>query len=544
MTPSSGTIPDGGLDLTLTADPRRLAAGTSTGTLRINTATTTAASVTPFGNPPASVPVSISLVTPVAPDAGNSPLPNSLIIPAVGHAAGAGTLFESDVRITNASAQAVKCLLNFTPSGQDGTKVGQQATIQIEAGDTTALNDILKNFFGFAAEGDNILGVLEIRPISSVSASNSPSQQSNALFASSRTFAVTADGTYGQYIPAIPFSTFITKNSSVSLQQIAQNGLYHTNVGLVEAAGENATVHLTVRDASGAVVAEMDKALRPGEHQQFPLGVPVENGRLEARVTSSTGKVTAYASVVDNQTHDPMLIMPVNTATVSANRYVLPGMAQATTSNASWRSDVRLLNAGTTSTTATVTFYEQGNPTPRSITKNVNAGEMLVFDQALKSLFGLDISSGGAIVVTTPGNSKLVATARTYNQTSSGTYGQFVPGVTATDGVGMNDRALQVLQAESSDRFRTNLGIVEITGQPVSVQVSAYTPASKISVSSVWDLPANGFIQLNNILGQLNINNAYDARISLKVIGGNGKISGYASLIDNRTQDPTYIPAQ
>lgn len=545
VTPSSGTIPPEGVDLTLTADPRRLAAGTTTGTLRINTtATTTAESVTPKGNPPASVPVSISLVTPVAPDAGNAPLPNSLIIPAVGHAAGAGTLFESDVRITNASAQAVKCLLNFTPSGQDGTKVGQQATIQIEAGDTTALNDILKNFFGFAAENDNILGVLEIRPISSVSATNTASQQSSALFASSRTFALTSGGTYGQYIPAIPFSTFISKNASVSLQQIAETASYHTNVGLVEAAGENATVQLTVRDANGAVVAQMDKTLKPGEHQQFPLGVPVENGRLEVRVTSSTGKVTAYASVLDNQTHDPMLIMPVNTASVSASRYVLPGMAQATGFNANWRSDVRLLNAGTTTVPATITFYEQGNPTPYSVARSVDPGQMLVFDQALLSLFGLGSSAGGAIVVTTPGNSKLVATARTYNQTAAGTYGQFVPGVTVSDGVGVKDRALQVLQAESSDRFRTNLGIVEITGQPVTVQVTAYTPDSKISVSADWNLGPNEFIQINNILGRLNIPSAYNARISMKVVAGDGKISGYASLIDNRTQDPTYIPAQ
>jgi len=299
-----------------------------------------------------------------------------------------------------------------------------------------------------------------------------------------------------------------------------------------------------VRDAAGAVVAQMDKALKPGEHQQFALGVPVENGRLEARVTSSTGKVTAYASVLDNQTHDPMLIMPVNTANVSADRYVLPGIAQATGPNANWRSDVRLLNAGDAAVPATITFYEQGNPTPRSVTVNVNAGQMLVFDQALQSLFGLDNSSGGALSVTTPGNSKLVATARTYNLTANGTYGQFVPGVMVSDGVGVKDRALQVLQAESSDRFHTNLGIVELTGNPVTVEISAYTPDSKISVSTEWNLGPNEFVQINNILGRLNIPSAYDARISLKVIAGNGKISGYGSLIDNRTQDPTYIPAQ
>ncbi|HEY3051963.1 MAG TPA: hypothetical protein VGK04_01090, partial [Thermoanaerobaculia bacterium] len=536
VTPSSGTIPPEGIDLTITADPRRLPVGTNTATLRL---TTTASAGTPT-----SVPVSISLVTPVSPDAGTSPLPNSLIIPAVGHAAGAGTTFESDVRITNASAQAMKYLLNFTPTHEDGTKAGQQANLQIEAGDTVALNDILKNFFGFATASDNILGVLEIRPVSSVSGSSNPAGQTNATFASSRTFAVTPNGTYGQFIPAIPFSSFIGRNTTVTLQQIADTARYRTNIGIVEGAGQPATVLLTVRDANGSVISQIEKSLMPGEHQQFPLGVGVENGRIDATVTSQTGKVTAYASVVDRQTNDPMLIMPVNTAEVSANHYVLPGMAQSTGANANWRSDVRLLNAGTTSVPATITYYEQNNPEPHSVTRTINPGQMLVFDQALQSLFGLASSAGGALVVTTPTDSKLIATARTYNLTSEGTYGQFVPGVTPTEGVGVKDRALQVLQAEKSDRFRTNLGIVELTGNPVTVQISAYTPDTKISVSTEWPLGPNAFVQLNDILGRLNIASAYNARISLKVISGNGRIAGYGSLIDNRTSDPTYIPAQ
>ena len=66
-----------------------------------------------------------------------------------------------------------------------------------------------------------------------------------------------------------------------------------------------------------------------------------------------------------------MLIMPVNTANVSANRYILPGIAQST-GNSNWRSDVRLLNAGTSAVPATITYYEQGNAEPRSVTRTVN----------------------------------------------------------------------------------------------------------------------------------------------------------------------------
>ncbi len=38
--------------------------------------------------------------------------------------------------------------------------------------------------------------------------------------------------------------------------------------------------------------------------------------------------------------------------------------------------------------------------------------------------------------------------------------------------------------------------------------------------------------------------NVYNARITLRVVDGDGKISAYGSVIDQTTQDPTYVPAQ
>ena len=138
----------------------------------------------------------------------------------------------------------------------------------------------------------------------------------------------------------------------------------------------------------------------------------------------------------------------------------------------------------------------------------------------------------------------VVVTARTYNQTSNGTFGQFIPGLTATDGVGLNERAVQVLQVEESDRFYTNLGIVELTGNPVTVEISASAPDSKVSPKTQITLAGNAFSQLNHVLQRLGLGTTYNARIAMRVISGNGRISGYGSLIDIRTKDPTYVPAQ
>ena len=38
--------------------------------------------------------------------------------------------------------------------------------------------------------------------------------------------------------------------------------------------------------------------------------------------------------------------------------------------------------------------------------------------------------------------------------------------------------------------------------------------------------------------------NVYNARISVSVVDGDGRIGAYGSVIDQVTQAPTYVPAQ
>src|SRR5581483_643653 len=539
VSPSSGTIPPEGIDLTVTADPKSLPPGTNTGTLQFNTTAQATG---------AAIPVSVSVVTPVTPTASNSPIPNSLIIPAVAHAAGANAVFESDIRIANVSAQAIRYLLNFTPTNSDGTKNGQQATIQIDPGDTTALDDIMKNFYGYAGAADNILGTLEIRPLPQQNGSPAPA---NVTFASSRTFASTATGTFGQFIPAIPYSQFIGQGKTLSLQQIADSVKYRTNLGLVEGSGSPAKVQITAFDDKHTQLGQYVVDVPAGGHVQLARFLStrgltnVEDGRLEIQVLSSTGKVTAYASVLDNQTTDPLLVMPVDASQVNASRYILPGIGDVTNAIASWRSDVRLYNGGNTPVPIGIAYSPQGDPanlvngTPITI----QPGEVKAIDNIAQSLFGRQ-NTVGSVIVTAPAGSKLVATARTYDQTPGGTFGQFIPGLTPADGVGVNDRALQILQVSQSPHFHTNLGLVELTGNPVTVEINIAVPQSKVTAVAQVTLQGNEFRQISSVLAAYGYNNVYNARIALKVISGTGRVGGYASIVDERTQDPTYVMAQ
>lgn len=556
VTPSSGTLGPQGVTLTIVSDPTALKLGTNTATviLTFGAAGKDGVNASDTTPPPGSVAVSVTTVTPVSSGGKSGPLPNSLIIPAVGHANGANnSLFESDIRIANITAQAMKYQLNFTLTATDGTQSGQSTTIQVDPGSTMALDDILTSFFGDGSDGSSALGVLEIRPLTSSTTQSGPT--SIQTVASSRTYDSTPTGTFGQFIPAIPFSQFIghsldsSPNPIISLQQIAQSSAYRTNFGIVEGAGEPANVLVHVFNNLGAeVVAPIAMSLLPNEHRQSSLladnNISLTDGRFEVEVVSATGQVTAYASVIDNLTGDPLLVFPVLKASESATRYVIPGVADINNGIASWRSDIRLFNPGTTPVTATLNYFPQPGNTGASGAQQVviAPGQVEAIDNALQSLYALT-NTGGSMLVTTPGSSQLIVTARTYNQTTNGTYGQFIPAVTPADSVGIADnRVLQLLQLESSDQMRTNIGFVETSGNPVTIEVSAIPPDSKIAAKTQIPLTANQFLQIS--LAQFGLGTVYNARVTVKVISGTGRVTAYGSVIDMQTNDPTYVPAQ
>jgi len=478
-----------------------------------------------------------------------------MVIPAVAHVDGVGALFQSDVRITNTASQVIRYALNFTATGVDGTQDGKTTELEIKPGQTTALDDIVKRWYGQGSLGDGSNGTLEIRPLDFAGKIGSDGI-SFVTVASSRSYAKTANGTLGQYVPAVPLVSFIGKvtasnqPASLSLQQIVQNAAYRTNLGLVEGSGKEANVQITVFNASGAEVTSFTQLLKPFEHQQLnsflaTRGITLNDGRVETKVLSDTGKVLSYASVIDVVTSDPLFVTGVQAKEFSASRFVLPGVADFNNGTAAWRTDMRVYNASNSATTATLTFFKQDdvNGIPRKIDRRIEAGEILVVNDILRQLFGIE-NTGGAIHVSTASNTALVVTGRTYDQRPNGTYGQFIPAVTEADAVGVGGRTLQVQQLEESDRFRTNLGIAEVTGKPVTVEITAIVPDSLVAPKREITLQANQFTQITQVLRSMGLTDVYNGRITLRVVGGEGKITAYGSMVDNLTQDPTYVPAQ
>jgi len=556
VSPSSGTVAPEGTTLTVTAKTDGLPVGTSSGAVNVTFGTSgSSGRLIPLDNKPSSsTTVSVNLVQPVSPTAKNAPPPDALIIPAVAHADGINSKFQSDVRVTNSSAQPMKYQVTFTPTGDAGISDGRQTTVDIDPGRTLALDDILQSWFG----STGATGTLEVRPLTTSTNSAATAVSSGLAnlftFASSRTFNTTSNGTFGQFIPAIPFASFVgrgsdpNKSTVLSLQQIAQSPAYRTNLGIVEGSGDPATVLISVFGDDGKKLTEFTQDLKGGQHVQLnsilaDKNVQVNDGRIEVKVVSAVGKVTAYASVLDARTNDPFLVSPVAVNQTAAARYVIPGVADLSNGVANWQTDVRLFNPSANVVKATMIFFSQNGGTPISKEVTLAPNQVQTFDAALHQFFGVS-NDGGALHIATTATTPLVATARTYNLTSNGTYGQFIPAVTANDAAALGTRPLQLLQIEESDRYRTNVGFAEVTGKSAKVEITAIPSDSKVAASTQIDLAPNQFVQYPQLLKAMGLTNMYNARVTVKVISGQGRVTAYASVIDMQTNDPTFMPAQ
>jgi hypothetical protein len=368
---------------------------------------------------------------------------------------------------------------------------------------------------------------------------------------SSRTYALTPDGTYGQAIPALSASALAEAGTILSLQHLAQSETYRTNVGMVEGAGHAAAVRVRVYDAAGHELTHFDVNLARLEHRQFNAllaehGITSDNVRIDLELLSSDARLGAYASTVDSRTADPTLVPARKPAQIQASRYVVPGVADLNTGRNAWRTDVRIYNAAHADVTADLIFIEQGTTAMTTRQVAIAAGETKAFDGILRSLFGAS-GTGGALHVVTSTLSNLVITARTYDAKGAngdeGTYGQFIPAVTAAEATGVGDAALDILQLEQSAAYRTNVGFAEVTGHTAQVEAVATLPDGR-TAAMTFELAPFEFRQIVSMLRALGIEQANNAALTLRVIGGEGRVTGYASVIDNDTGDPTYMYAQ
>jgi PKD repeat protein len=228
---------------------------------------------------------------------------------------------------------------------------------------------------------------------------------------------------------------------------------------------------------------------------------------------------------------------------VQTSHTLVSAAAQTSGLNGSnWRTELTLFNASYNPVSVTLTYIPSYGSGPQQRATVLGGRQSVTYSNALVDLYG--ISSGtGALAIDSSSNygaPNVLATSRTFTDSASGTYGQSVPSLGTTDFAS----TMYLTGMAVSSAYRTNLGLVNRSGSDVPMTLSLFDAnGAQIATANVT-VPANNFQQagLASFFPAIG-SNSYNA-LSLRASGvASDAVSVYASVVDNRTQDPVYIQA-
>jgi subtilisin-like proprotein convertase family protein len=433
------------------------------------------------------------------------------VIAAVAHTPGAlGTVWQTDVRLFNRGSTTANVTAIFTHAGEEGWNHFAAVKLSIAPQQVIALDDIVA-----ATMRTSGVGQLEFLG------------DTDALIVTSRTYTRANGGTYGQFIPAVS-----TADSApiTYLPRIQTTPDFRTNIGFAETAGGSGTVHVTLFDgATGSIVSQQDMAIVPFGQMQFPAaGAALMTAEL--RITSGDARIAGYSSIIDNRTGDPIYVPGAapRPGTFSAPVISQPGV------NTFWRSDVFLSALGDSGGTYVLTYTDAVTAAYAVKFGTVGGHQILALDDIVAASFGR--TGFGSVRAELDGN--LVATSRTATSSVGGTYGQFVP-LRLADIAGV---ARELLHIERSAAFRTNVGALNTGGIDEVVRFTLYDAAGHAMGSIDRTVAALSLVQFS--VEAITSAPVADGRVEVEVVTSNGHALAWASVVDNITGDPIFVPAQ
>jgi hypothetical protein len=225
--------------------------------------------------------------------------------------------------------------------------------------------------------------------------------------------------------------------------------------------------------------------------------------------------------------------------------WFIPAAARSPGASGSfWLTDLAIGNFSAGVATVNVAYLGKNvdNSQPLNISMAVRSGAQLFLGDLFFNLLGLDSANGGLRVVSSHPDMKI--TSRTYNSTGAeGTYGQFIPALPVTNALGIGGSGA-ILQLQQNDDFRTNIGLVNLRQVDVEVKVHLYHASGSyygVVERTLLPFEMTQFDQIFTSAGAGTVDSGF-AVVSVATSGG--QVLAYASVVDNGSNDPVYIPAQ
>jgi len=478
---------------------------------------------------------SISVV--VLPGEGAGPQ----VVPGVVHGTGLNdTVWRTDLAIFNPGEDPVTVTLEYLADGRRNLLPPTGLTVELAPNATRLIEDVLAEMPYLA--GDGLKGSLRVtaddaarvRPV-----------------VAGRTSNITAQGTFGQALPVLDPEA--EASDPAFLTGLADDEAFRTNLTLVNLGDEDADgLVVWVRDGAGERIGSISnlKVLAASGQQLVSVarlaGILGPLDLLSLEVDTQGRPVVAFASVVDNRSGDPTLVV---SGAGSGTRVWLPGIAHLDGANGSrWRSDLTTANPEDGDRTFRLELIPETGGPPAALDTTLEPGAARRFADLVATLLGPEAATKGYLRVSAGVGEPLpVLAARTASVTGEGSFGQSIPAFAETSLIapGWRGCLAGLAGSASSDLgFRTNLGLVN-TAEDESASLDLHLlDLSGVEVGTARGiaLPPGGSAQFN-LFQALGLDGV-DRLGSLVVeVRSGGPVVAYASVVDNRTQDPVLVPA-
>jgi hypothetical protein len=226
----------------------------------------------------------------------------------------------------------------------------------------------------------------------------------------------------------------------------------------------------------------------------------------------------------------------------------LPSSAHATgLAGSVYATDLTILNRGTSETAVTVKFlgHDADGRNGAEFTENVAAGATLRVADVLNSKFGVG-NGYGALRISWP-SSAVSALGETFAVSpAGGTFGQAVPALAGSDLVYAGSRKFIAGLREDAS-YRTNLFVVNTTEENADLRLFLVAEDGTLIVTQDLSFAPLEMRQISGLIGALagtGYGSIANATLVIAPQTAGSAFGAYASVIDNRTNDPRTLLAK
>lgn len=464
-----------------------------------------------------------------------------LVLPGVARLNGAfGSRWLTDVTIYNPLATTQNVDVQFIALGEPvvQTAAVRQQTITLQPREIRFIPDVLHALFAINDAG----GALHFLPASGINVVG-------------RTYSHKGDsggGTFGFGMQAIDFFNASGPRFPLTFAGAFPGQNFRTNVLLTDTSGVGTAAVLNAYGVTGPIGSSTKTIdAPPGGVLQFngmatTLGLlSVDRGGLIVQPTRGTAIATVVA--IDNRTNDPTYFPPDLPASDIIR--AIPVIGHLDGANGShFRSDVYLFNPTGNVSTVTLEAKQWSSTSMKLTSFTLLPREARVIADALPTLFQMTGLARLRYWSNTQGDGVRV-TSRTYTIDESGaTYGSLIPPLNNFQIAAPGDK-LEILGVTGGNGFRTNLGLVELSPS-TQAQIVETTARIRVLDQQMRELDTftlkitrAGGMQINDLFGSRGVVSPEAAMIEVQVLDG-GLLGAYATLVDNITNDSTYLAAQ